>query len=46
VPQPALTAEITQEVSAMYLDLANRRDIATTDQAGIRKALCEKDALL
>jgi peroxiredoxin len=43
VPQPALTAEITQEVSAKYLDLANRLDIATTDQAGIRKELCEKD---
>ena len=43
VPQPPLTAEITQEVSAKYLDLANRLEIATTDQAGIRKVLCEKD---
>jgi peroxiredoxin len=43
VPQPPLTAEITQAVSAKYLDLANRLEIATTDQTGIRKVLCEKD---
>ena len=40
VPQPPLSAEITQEVSA---NLANRLEIATTDQADIRKVLCEKD---
>src|SRR5687767_6745125 len=43
VPQPPLTAEIAQEVSARYLDLANRLEIATTEQAGIRKVLCERD---
>jgi hypothetical protein len=31
------------EVSAKYLDLANRLEIPTTDQAGIRRVLCEKD---
>ena len=43
VPQPALTPEITQEVSSKYLDLAERLQIPTTDQAGIRAVLCEKD---
>src|SRR5262245_11048548 len=43
VPQPPLTAEITHEVSAKYLDLAKRLEIATTDQVDIRRVLCEKD---
>ena len=43
VPQPPLTPEITQEVSSKYLGLAERLQIPTTDQAGIRAVLCEND---
>jgi hypothetical protein len=43
VPQPALTPEITAVVAKRYVDLAHELNLAATGQAGIRRALCEKD---
>lgn len=43
VPQPALTPDITEAVSSKYLDLARELQIPSTDQAGIRSALYQRD---
>ena len=43
VPQPALTPEITQEVTSKYVDLARELQIPATDPAAIRSALCDRD---
>jgi peroxiredoxin len=43
VPQPALTPEITQEVTAKYTELARQLELPETDPTGIRSALCKLD---
>lgn len=43
VPQPALTPEILQAVSSRHIELARELQIAATDLAGIKSALCLRD---
>ena len=43
VPQPPLTPDIVRAVESKYVDLAGRLQIASTDLAGIKDALCQQD---